>query len=136
MRNPGRPGLGGLRRVLDLDGGPRRTRSGGERWFLRLLREHRLGGHEVNASVHGREVDFLWRDQAFCVELDGWDGHSSRVAFERDRLKWAHLQANGIDVMPLAVRSAQRDEEGTIRRLRKTLALKGAGRVPGSTTAH
>jgi len=58
------------------------------------------------------------------------------VAFERDRLKWAHLQANGIDVMPLAVRSAQRDEEGTIRRLRKTLALKGAGRVPGSTTAH
>ena len=125
QRNPGRPGVASLRRVLDLEGGPRRTRSKGERWFLRLLRKHRIGGYEVNEKIHGKEVDFLWRDHSFCVELDGWDGHSSRIAFERDRLKWAHLQANGVDVMPLAVRQVQHDEEGTIRRLRATLARKG-----------
>ncbi len=123
-RNTGRPGVGALRRVLDLDGGPRRTRSGGERWFLSVLRKHQFMGYEVNARIFGREVDFLWRDQAFCVELDGWDGHSSRVAFERDRLKWAHLQANGVDVMPVATRQAQRDEAGTIDRLRRVLARK------------
>ncbi len=125
-RNAGRPGVVSLRQVLDLGGGPRRTRSKGERWFLRLLREQRIEGYEVNEKVLGKEVDFLWRDHSFCVELDGWDGHSGRVAFERDRLKWAHLQAHGVDVMPLAVRQAQRDETGTIRRLRQTLARKAS----------
>ncbi len=129
-RNSGRPGTASLRRILDLEGGPRRTRSRGERWFLRLLRKHRINGYEVNEIVHGKEVDFLWRDHGFCVELDGWDGHSSRIAFERDRVKWAHLQANGVDVMPISPRQAQRDEQGTIRRLRQTLARKG------STTTH
>jgi very-short-patch-repair endonuclease len=124
-RNPGRRGLRLLRNVLDLEGGPRRTRSKGERWFLRMLRTHQIEGYEVNEEIHGREVDFLWRGHSFCVELDGWDGHKSRVAFERDRLKWSYLQAKGVDVMPLAVRGAQRDEEGTIRRLRQTLARKG-----------
>jgi len=123
-RNCGRRGSRALAQVLDLEGGPRRTRSGGERWFLSLRRRHKIGGYEVNPEIFGREVDFLWREQGFCVELDGWDGHSSRVAFERDRLKWAHLQANGMDVMPVATRQAQRDECGTIDRLRRTLARK------------
>lgn len=51
-------------------------------------------------------------------------GTRADLAFERDRLKWARLQANGIDVMPLAVRSAQRDPQGTIRALLQTLAHK------------
>ncbi len=33
-RNPGRPGVPLLRQVLDVDGGPQRTRSDGERWLL------------------------------------------------------------------------------------------------------
>ncbi len=124
-RNRGRPGIASLRHVLDLEGGPRRTRSKGERWFLRLLRKSGVNGYEVNEKIHGKEVDFLWRDQSFCVELDGWDGHKGRIAFERDRLKWAHLQANGVDVMPLAVRQGKRDERGTIHRLLKALTNRG-----------
>lgn len=123
-RNRGRPGVAALRQVLNLDGGPQRTRSKGERWFLRLLRESGIDGYEVNQKVFGREVDFLWRELDFCVELDGWDAHKGRVAFERDREKWAHLQSNGIDVMPLSPRRAQRDKDGTLDRLRKTLAHK------------
>ncbi|MEJ7876625.1 MAG: DUF559 domain-containing protein [Solirubrobacterales bacterium] len=123
-QNAGRPGVGALREILDLEGGPRRTRSGGERWFLSVLRKHRFRGYEVNATIFGKEVDFLWRDQAFCIEIDGWDAHSSRLAFERDRVKWAHLQANGVEVMPIAARQAQRDEAGTVDRLRRTLARK------------
>ncbi len=121
-RNPGRPGIRALRAVLDMDGGPQRTRSGGERWFLRLLRENGIAGFQTNQFVHGKEVDFFWRDLNFCVELDGWDGHSSRRAFERDRVKWAHLQANGVDVMPVATRQAQRDVSGTLLRLRQALS--------------
>jgi very-short-patch-repair endonuclease len=120
-RNKGRRGVSLLRGVLDLQGGPQRTRSGGERWFLQLLRENEFSGFEFNAEVHGKEVDCLWRELDFCVELDGWDGHSSRLAFERDRVKWAHLDAHGIDVMPIATRQAQRDEVGTVARLRAAL---------------
>jgi very-short-patch-repair endonuclease len=127
-RNSGRPGVKVLRDVLDLDGSPQRTRSGGERWFLRLLRENGFSGFEFNSKIHGKEVDCLWRDLDFCVELDGWDGHSSRLAFERDRLKWAHLAANGVDVMPIATRQAQRDATGTVTRLRAALERREARR--------
>ena len=121
-RSARRPGVPHVRKILDIEGGPQRTRSGGERWFLALLRNRGFSRFEFNARVHGYEVDCLWRQLGFAVELDGWDGHSSRIAFERDRVKWAHLQANGIDVMPIATRSAQRDEAGTLMRLRQTLA--------------
>ncbi len=64
--------------------------------MLRILRKHRIKDFEANGRINGFEVDFLWRDEMFCVELDGWDGHKSRQAFERDRLKWAKLEASGV----------------------------------------
>jgi very-short-patch-repair endonuclease len=128
-RNAGRPGVGPLRRVLDIEGGPQRTRSKGERWFLRLLRESHINGFEVNAEIFGWEVDFLWRELGFCIELDGWDGHSSRKAFEKDRRKWANLSRNGLTVMPLATRSAQRNKEETIRLVTEMLRQSSARRA-------
>jgi hypothetical protein len=94
--NEGRRGVAKLRRVLDLPGGPMRTRSRGERAMLRLLGRAGISGFATNAWIHGYEVDFLWRGIGVAVELDGWDGHSGRVAFERDRLKIARLSARGI----------------------------------------
>lgn len=113
-RNSGRPGVRALRQVLDLDGGPQRTRSGGERWFLRLLREHGIGGFEANGKIFGWEVDFLWREEGLCFELDGWDGHSSRPAFEKDRRKWADLKVRGLTVIALATRDAMSNQEETV----------------------
>ena len=88
-RNPNRPGVRALRAVLDFPGGPRRTRSSGERALLRLLRAREITGYEVNAVIAGHEVDFLWPDLRLAVEVDGYDAHSGRIAFERDRLKVA-----------------------------------------------
>ena len=116
-RNPHKPGVRALRDVLDLPGGPRRTRSPGERALLGLLRQRRISGFEVNAEVHGYEVDFFWREGRFAVEVDGWDGHSSRVAFERDRLKWAKLEAKGVRVMPVTGRQVNSDPDGVVARL-------------------
>jgi len=84
-RNEGRRGVAKLRRVLDLPGGPRRTRSPAERQMLRLLRRAGISGFETNARLHGYEVDLLWREEGLAVEVDGYDAHSGRVAFERDR---------------------------------------------------
>jgi very-short-patch-repair endonuclease len=116
-RNPFKRGAPALRSVLDLPGGPKRTRSKGERAMLRLLREHRIDGFETNAKIHGYEVDFLWRDEGVVVELDGYDGHSGRIAFERDRLKWASLSAQGLLVLPVTGRQIRNDPKGVIGRL-------------------
>lgn len=123
-RNPKKRGSARLRRVLDLSGGPRRTRSKGERAFLRLLREQGIDGYETNSKVFGPELDFVWADLRFAVEIDGWDGHSGKVAFERDRLKVAELQAKDVDVMPITGRQIARDRNGVLRRLNAALAFR------------
>jgi very-short-patch-repair endonuclease len=122
--NRRKKGVARLRRVLDLPGGPQRTRSRGERAMLRLLRRARITGFETNAWVHSYEVDFFWREAQLAVELDGWDGHSARVAFERDRLKMATLGAHGVAVMPITGRQIRDDPDGVIRRLEGAIASR------------
>ena len=122
-RNPRKRGARVLRRVLGLPGGPQRTRSGGERAFLRLLRREGIAGFEANARVAGYEVDFLFRDANLVVEIDGYDGHSGRVAFERDRLKGARLTAAGLSVMHVTGRQVNDDPAGVIQRLRAALGV-------------
>jgi very-short-patch-repair endonuclease len=111
-----------VRAVLDLPGGPRRTRSPGERTLLRLLRERGIEGYETNAVVAGFEVDFLWRAERLAIEVDGFDAHSGRVAFERDRLKVAKLKAAGVSTMPVTGRQVRRDPDGVVGRLLAALA--------------
>lgn len=101
--NEGRRGAAKLRRVLDLPGGAKRTRSSGKRAMLRLLRRSRFSGYETNVRIGNYEVDLLWRDAGVVVEIDGWDGHSGRVAFERHRLRAATLSARGLVVYRLRV---------------------------------
>ncbi len=116
-RNQRKRGTLRLRRVLDLPGGPQRTRSPAERALLRLLRANGMRGFECNARICGYEVDFLWRERRFAVEVDGYDAHSGRSAFERDRLKLATLQAKGVRVMPVSGRQVVRDPQGVFSRV-------------------
>jgi very-short-patch-repair endonuclease len=138
-RNPGKRGVPGLRRILDLPPRPSRTRSPAERRMLRLLRRAGMTGYETNARIHGYEVDVLWRAQRFAVEIDGYDGHSGRVAFERDRLKIATLKARGVDVLPVTPRNLREDPEGVLTRLLAALELverrgRGGAARPGSAS--
>jgi very-short-patch-repair endonuclease len=116
-RSPHKRGNTNLRRILDLPGGPRRTRSPAERWMLRLLRNRRIEGYKTNEYVHGFEVDLFWPANGLVVEVDGYDAHSGRVAFERDRLKRATLTAHGLQVMEVTGRQIKHDPDGVIRRL-------------------
>jgi very-short-patch-repair endonuclease len=126
-RNRGKRGLPSLIAILDLPGGPRRTRSPAERDMLRLLRRAELDGYETNAKFGEYEVDVLWRELNFAVEVDGYDAHSGRVAFERDRLKIATLEANGLTVMPVTGRQLRISEEGVLERLVAALRRAGYG---------
>jgi very-short-patch-repair endonuclease len=120
-RNPGKPGNRKLRAVLEIPGGAQRLRSAAEREMLRLLREHATNGYECNATIHGYEVDFLWRDLDLVLEVDGYDAHSGRRAFERDRVKIAALQARGVTVMPATGRRIRHDPTGVIEDLEAAL---------------
>jgi very-short-patch-repair endonuclease len=99
QRSPRRPGAGVLRGVLTSEAEPALTRSKAEERFLSLIRSTGLPQPEVNARLGPYEVDFLWRRERLVVELDGYAYHSSRAAFERDRLRDAELQADGLKVM-------------------------------------
>jgi very-short-patch-repair endonuclease len=94
--------------------------------MLKLLRAAGITGFKANTKIHGYEVDFLWRELRFVVEVDGYDGHSGRHAFERDRLKWATLQAKGVQVMPVTGRQIRREPAAVTERIRAALAVRQA----------
>ena len=90
------------------------TRSEGEERFLALIRAAGLSIPEVNARIHGFEVDFLWRAERLAVEFDGFQFHGTRTAFERDRRKAMALLAAGIDTLGLSWRALEDGPLGVI----------------------
>jgi very-short-patch-repair endonuclease len=80
------------------------TRSEAERRFLALVREARLPPPAANTRVGGHEVDFLWPAKRLIVEIDGYAFHSTRAAFERDRVRDADLHARGYRVLRITPR--------------------------------
>lgn len=95
-------------RRLPIEGAPdaSRTRSELEALFIAVVRRHRLPVPEANGKVGGYEVDFLWRAERLIVEVDGWEAHRTRSAFEEDRVRDAHLMALGFDVLRSAPSTA------------------------------
>ena len=121
-RSPGRHGARVLRDQLDSREGPALTRSEAEERLLSLARAARLPRPELNVRVTGHEVDFLWREVGLVVEVDGFAFHSSREAFERDRLRDAELQAHGFTVMRVTWRQLVDTPEALVARLAAALA--------------
>jgi very-short-patch-repair endonuclease len=93
--HPGHRGAAKLRHTLETyEAGTDRTKSGLERLFLKLCRDHGLPAPKVNHTVAGREVDFLFEAQRLIVETDSWRYHRTRRAFEDDRARDAiHARA-------------------------------------------
>jgi hypothetical protein len=98
-RSGRRPGVAALRSLLNADDDPALTRSEAEERLLALIRSADLPTPQVNVRVGRHEVDFLWRDPKLIVEVDGFAFHSSRGAFERDRLRDSKLAALGFRVI-------------------------------------
>lgn len=71
------------------------TRSELEDRFLALLDAHDLPRPATNASVEGMEFDAAWPGQRLVVELDGWDAHHTRRAFQEDRQRGNALELAG-----------------------------------------
>jgi hypothetical protein len=123
-RTKGHPGAGRLRRALDLYREPAFTRSELERRFLSLVREAGLPAPAANVFVAGHEIDAYWERERFAVELDGYEYHRTRAAFERDRLRQEELKLAGIEMIRLTARRIDREPGVVAERLAALLARR------------
>lgn len=114
-RNPGRRGIRPLRALIADYAGPTLTRSELEDRFLDLLREEGLPPPLVNATVAGIEVDAYWPRAGLVVELDGYDFHAGRRAFERDREREAAIREAGLDLLRFSWRQVTADPVRVLR---------------------
>lgn len=87
--------------------------SAAERLLHRLLREHRITGWSGNRwlEVHGCRycVDVLFAAQRVILEVDGWETHGSREAFEGDRRRRNALVLAGYAVLNFTWRQLHDD---------------------------
>jgi very-short-patch-repair endonuclease len=89
-----RRGVARMRRLISRESDSGYTRSKAERHMRRLMRDAALAQPRCNRRLHGYRVDFLWSEQRLIVEVDGYQFHGHRYAFERDRKRdAAHVLA-------------------------------------------
>ncbi|MEX2447829.1 MAG: type IV toxin-antitoxin system AbiEi family antitoxin domain-containing protein [Solirubrobacterales bacterium] len=120
-RMAGHHGAGRLRRALSLYREPAFTRSDLELRFRALIRGSDLPQPAANVFVEGYELDAYWEPQRFAVELDGFESHRSRAAFEEDRERQENLKMAGIEMVRVTDRRLEREPEVVVRRLEELL---------------
>jgi very-short-patch-repair endonuclease len=95
-RGYGRRALRPIRQLLAAARAPTvRTRSPLEERFQQFSRFYDLPQHSTNVEVLGKEVDVLWPAARLIVELDSWEFHRHRAAFQRDRARDTRLLVAG-----------------------------------------
>lgn len=124
-RNPGKPGVPRLQRVLSRHTGPVRPKRELERRLLRLIRASDLPEPEVNAYLEGKERDFLWRDQRLVVETDSYRYHGEARTWARDIGKTNELQLRGYVVLRFTWFDVTERPGWIIAEIRRALALRG-----------
>jgi hypothetical protein len=103
-------------------GPPPATRSDLERRFLHVCDDHGLPRPVVHGLVLGYEVDAHWPGTQIVVELDSYEFHHDRAAFERDRVRDAKLQRHGFRVLRVTWRRLVRDPAAVADDVRALLA--------------
>ncbi|HVY95598.1 MAG TPA: hypothetical protein VHA54_01435 [Solirubrobacterales bacterium] len=131
-RTSGHPGHGALRRALQLYRPAPFTRSGIEDRFLELVEEAGLPKPLTGFNERGHELDVYWPEQGLVVELDIFETHGTREAFERDRLRAEDLLLEGIRVDRVTGQRLQAEPGRVIKRVARLLALGERPAASGS----
>lgn len=124
-RAGGHRGRGRLRRALALyRPDPTFTRSRFEKLFRRRVGEAGLRLPAMNLNIEGYELDAYWPDLRFAVELDLFETHGSRAAFERDRLRQEELKLLGIEMIRVTRPRLLHEPDAVMRNLAALLARR------------
>jgi Transcriptional regulator, AbiEi antitoxin/Protein of unknown function (DUF559) len=129
--HPTRPGATRIAALIGLPGTP--TRSHWEDGFPEFCETQGLPTPVMGAPLPGGYIaDALFPEERVIVELDSWEFHRNRIAFERDRERDAETLAHGYVTVRMTWERIERrpDREGT--RLRSILAQ----RLRGNSVAH
>jgi predicted transcriptional regulator of viral defense system len=110
------------------------TRSELELAFLALCREAGLPMPAVNVWVAEYEVDAFWAAEGVIVELDGYEFHRTRAAFERDRARDAALQLAGYRVLRVTARRLANEPGWVTAAIRALLHGGRVSQAPGFVT--
>ncbi len=125
-RNPTRQGVAALRAELKREGGPAWTKREAERRMKVLLRQANLATPVTQYRVAGWPADFCWPAQRLIVEVDGYQWHSHRAAFERDRRRdQAHILA-GYRVIRITWRQLDEEPLTVVATIAAALSASGA----------
>ncbi|HEX3041744.1 MAG TPA: type IV toxin-antitoxin system AbiEi family antitoxin domain-containing protein [Solirubrobacterales bacterium] len=126
-RAGGHRGRGRLRRALALyQPDPSFTRSRFEQSFRRRVVAAGLPTPSMNFNAEGYELDAYWPDLRFAVELDLFETHGTRAAFERDHLRQEELKLLGIEMIRITRPRFQHDPEAVMRNLATFLERRRA----------
>lgn len=128
-RTAGHPGHGRLRRAISLYQPSSFTRSGLEKRFLELCLEAGLPQPRTNYVENGFELDCYWPEHRFAVELDVFETHGTRAAFERDRKRQEDLLLAGITMTRVTGPRLEREPREVIARVKSLLER---GRMAGA----
>jgi len=122
-RGRGRRALRPVNRLIVELRAPDEGRSPLEIRFAAFVREYRLTPPMQNADVLGHEVDALWPEEKLIVELDSWEHHGHRAAFERDRARDPELMIAGYRTIRVTHRRLDRELEHLAEEIRQLLAM-------------
>jgi very-short-patch-repair endonuclease len=126
-RAGGHRGRGRLRRALALyQPDPSFTRSRFEKSFRRRVLAAGLPSPSMNFNVGGFELDAYWPDLRFAVELDLFETHGTRAAFERDHVRQEELKLLGVEMIRVTLPRFQREPEAVMRNLAALLERRRA----------
>ena len=120
-RRRGTPGAKRLETALEIYRDPAFSRSRAELQFLDLVRKAGITRPALNFFIAGMEVDAYWESERFAVEIDGWDAHRTRSAFETDPVRQEDLRLAGIDSIRITARRIEREPDLVARRLQAHL---------------
>jgi very-short-patch-repair endonuclease len=80
---------------------------------------------EAQYWINGYRADFAWPADKLIAEVDDWETHGTRTAFEKDRERLQELAAQGWRVVPFTYRQITTDPE-RVRTILRSLLLSAA----------
>jgi Protein of unknown function (DUF559) len=92
------------------------------RRFVAVTRRHGLPDPLPEQVIGPYTVDFLWPKRRLVVEVDGWETHGNRIAFEDDRARDVWLTTQGFRVVRFTWRQITKEGPSVARTLRRLLA--------------